>query len=83
MLGFYSGTPNGQKAQNQILLLLHNHTATHAVYNARFELMKDNDSKEVRSSGHFWLADKQPQTSESREASVSQGNEWRSALARP
>jgi hypothetical protein len=82
MLGFYSGTPNQQKAQNQILLLLRNH-ATHAVYNSRFELMKDNYSKEVRSSGHFWLAVEQPQTSDSREASVSQGNEWRSALARP
>jgi len=82
MLGFYSGTPNRQKAQNQILLLLRNH-ATHAVYNSRFELMKDNYSKEVRSSGHFWLAVEQPQTSDSREASVSQGNEWRSALPRP
>ncbi len=62
MLGFYSGTPKLSKctkAQNQILLLLRNH-ATHAVCNARFELMKDNDSKEVRSSGHFWLAVEQP-----------------------
>ena len=80
-LGFYSVTPNGKKAQNQILLLLRNH-ATHAVYNARFELMKDNDSKEVRCS---WLAVEKPQTSYSRGRSGSQGlgNEWRSALARP
>ena len=82
MLAFYSGTPTGQKAQNQILLLLRNH-ATHAVYNDRFELMKDNDSKEIRSSGHFCLAVERLQTIDPGEPSVSQGNESWSALARP
>ncbi len=59
---------------------LRNH-GIHAVYNARFELIKDNDSKEFRSLGHFWFAVEKPQTSESRGPSVSQGNEWRSVLA--
>jgi hypothetical protein len=61
MLGFYAGTPTGQKTRDQILLRIRNH-ATHAVYNARFELMKDNDPKMVRSSGHFWLAVEKPQS---------------------
>ena len=82
MLAFYRGTPTVQKAENQVLLLLRNH-ATHAVYNDRFELMKDNDSMEIRSSGHFLLAVEWLQTSDSGEPSVSQGNESWSALARP
>ncbi len=43
--------------------------------------MKDNESKEFCSSGHFWLAVDKPRTSDSGETSVSPGNEWRSALA--
>ncbi len=73
MLGFYCGNQKGRKSRNQIRLLLRNYGFYYAitasttqllrnyVFNARCELMKDNDSKEVRSSGHFLLAVEQPQ----------------------
>ncbi len=58
-LGFYSGTLTGQRARNHIRLLLRNH-ATHAVYNARFELIKTKTQRQFALQGTPGLLLKSP-----------------------
>jgi hypothetical protein len=76
-LGFYSGTPSGERAPEHVLLLLRNH-GVHPVYNASFEPMTDGNNNVIRSSGHVWLVVDRPQ----RQTAV-QGNEVWSELVRP
>ena len=81
-LGFYSGTENGSKAPEQILLLLRNH-GLHPVFDKNFFPVTDGTSKIVKSSGHFWLVVNQTQSSPLPAHTESQGNEQRSELDRP
>ena len=76
-LGFYSGTPSGERAPEHVLLLLRNHNV-HPVYGNNFEPLTDSNSNVIRSPGHVWLAVDRF----SRQTSL-QGNEVGSELVRP